>query len=222
MPRNAEKRAYSREVDKIRKRTRRAIARLEKQEASTSNFLEKRAARQKREELAAQLANLSARGRGKTYTEKARGALESLKTERARVLPTRELKKRPIDFESELRKAKRGEISVLGAKGREKTQLFYRVTQNLWQGAPIAERNARIMAALGVDTLEVAYAKVFARKDVQAALRRLDTSGGVVADTDDMAQAYMEAERMQKKIDTPTAIMAVQLMESVKAYGAPA
>lgn len=218
MARNPEKRAYSREVDKIRKRTKRGIARLEKQIAESSNFLEKRAAMQQLQELQSNLAQLSARGKNKTYTERSREALKTLQG--AKVRSMREIKAQPIDFAKELRKAKQGGISALGAKGREKTQLFYRVTQQMWEGRPLAERNQAIMEGLGVASLEGAYAKVMSRKDVREVLRQLDTSGGVVEDTDAISEAYREAERTYKKIDTPTTVLLVQQIEAVKAYGA--
>ena len=220
MARNPEKRAYSREVDKIRKRTKRGIARLEKQIAESTNYLEKRAARQQLQELQGNLAQLSARGRNKTYTERSREALSALQGAKVRSL--REIKQQPIDFANEFRKAKAGKISALGAKGREKTQLFYRVTQKLWEGKPLAERNNAILEGLGVSSMQAAYAKVLSRKDVQDVLLQLDTSGGIVKDTDELSEAYREAERTQKKIDTPIMIMLVQQIEAVKAYGAPA
>lgn len=219
MARNPEKRAYSREVDKIRKRTKRSIARLEKQIAESTNYLEKRAARQQLHELQGNLAQLSARGKNKTYTERSREALKTLQGAQARSL--RDIKQQPIDFAKELRKAKAGGISALGAKGREKVQLFYRVTQRLWEGKPLAERNNAIMEGLGVSSLETAYAKIITRSDVRDVLRQLDTSGGAVEDTDELSEAYREAERMQKQIDTPTSMLLVQQIEAVKAYGAP-
>lgn len=219
MARDPEKRAYSREVDKIRKRTKRGIARLEKQIAQSSNFLEKRAARQQLQELQSNLAQLSARGKNKTYTERSREALKTLQSVNVRSL--REIKQRSIDFAKELRKAKAGGISALGAKGREKVQLFYRVTQRLWEGKPLAERNNAIIEGLGVSSLEAAYAKIISRSDVRDVLRQLDTSGGAVKDTDELSEAYREAERTQKKIDTPIIVMLVQQIEAVKAYGSP-
>lgn len=219
MARDPEKRAYSREVDKIRKRTKRGIARLEKQIAQSTNFLEKRAARQQLQKLQSNLAQLSARGKNKTYTERSREALDTLQSVHVRSL--REIKQQPIDFARELRKARAGGISVLGAKGREKVQLFYRVVQNLWEGRPLAERNNAIMEGLGVTSLEAAYAKIMARSDVRDVLRQLDTSGGMIEDTDELSEAYREAERMRKQIDTPTIVMLVQQIEAVKAYGAP-
>lgn len=219
MARDPQKRAYSREVDKIRKRTKRGIARLEKQIAESTNYLEKRAARQQLEQMQSNLAQLSARGRGKTYTERSREALSQLKQQRVKA--QRELKRDGVDFAEQLKKAKRGEISALGSKGREKTQLFYRVTQPLWEGMPLAQRNQAIIEGLGVKNLQQAYSKVLTRKDVRDVLRQLDTSGGEIDDTDEMGSAYLEAERMQKEIDTPTVVMLVQQIEAVKAYGAP-
>lgn len=223
MPRDPQKRAYSREVDKIRKRTRRAIARLQQQEAESTNYLVKRQARQQIARLQADLANLSARGRDRTYTEKSKEALMSLSSEAARVAPARELSRKKVDFASEIRKASRGGISVLGSKPKEKVQLFYRMTQRFWNrdGVAMRDRNRAIMEGLGVDSMEAAWAKVMGSKEARRVLRQLDISGGIVRDTDDLSEAYQEAERTQYRIDTPTVIMMAQMVEGTKAYGAP-
>ena len=223
MPRDPQKRAYSREVDKIRKRTRRAIARLQQQEAESTNYLVKRQARQQIARLQVDLANLSARGRDRTYTEKSKEALASLSSEAARVAPARELSRKKVDFVSEIRKASGGGISVLGSKPKEKVQLFYRMTQRFWNrdGVAMRDRNRAIMEGLGVNSMEAAWAKVMGSKEARRVLRQLDTSGGIVRDTDDLSEAYQEAERTQYRIDTPTVIMMAQMVEGTKAYGAP-
>lgn len=271
MARDPERRALSREADKVRKRTRRAISRLEKQEAESSNYLVKRQARQQIDQLTEDLANLSASrvtkkslasmqtqlanleqqakaapnkgarnaaknkatalkskldalqvSKGKPYySESALKSLESLKTT-SRVAPTRKLSRKAVDFTAEIRKASKGGMSVLGGKPREKVQIFYRVTQNLWNkpGISLADRNRAIMDGLGVDSMEAAWSKVMSRPDVRKLLRRLNTSGGPVEDTDDEDAAYREAERSSYAIDTPTDITMLQMIEDTKAYGA--
>ena len=223
MARDAQKRAYSREVDKIRKRTKRAIERLQKQEAESNNYLVKRQARQQIESLQSDLSNLSARGRQRTYTDKAKKALESLSSDSRRVASSKQLSRKKIDFQAEVAKASRGGISVLGSKPREKVQIFYRVTQSIWNrpDVPIRDRNKAIMEALGVDSLEAAWAKIMNRTDVRRALRSMNTSGEPVEDTDSEGAAYAEAERTQYEIDTPTVVMLLQMVEGTKAYGAP-
>lgn len=271
MARDPERRALSREADKVRKRTRRAIERLEKQESEATNYLVKRQARQQINQLNEDLANLSAKratkeniaglnkqlaaleqraatapnkkartaqenkakvlkskldelqaNKGKPYySEKALKSLESLKTT-SRVAPTRKLSRKAVDFTAEIRKASKGGMSVLGSKPREKVQIFYRVTQNLWNkpGISLADRNRAIMDGLGVDSMEAAWSKVMSRPDVRKLLRRLNTSGGPVEDTDDEDAAYREAERSSYAIDTPTDITMLQMIEDTKAYGA--
>ena len=223
MARDAQKRAYSREVDKIRKRTKRAIERLQKQEAESNNYLVKRQARQQIEALQEDLSNLSAHGRQRTYTDKAKKALESLSSDSRRVASSKQLSRKKIDFQAEVAKASRGGISVLGSKPREKVQIFYRVTQSIWNrpDVPLRDRNKAIMQALGVDSLEAAWAKIMNRPDVRRALRSMNTSGEPVEDTDSEGAAYAEAERTQYEIDTPTVVMLLQMVEGTKAYGAP-
>lgn len=220
MARNPERRAFSREVDKLRKRARRGIERLQKAINQSTNFLQRRELRQQLEGLQRDLANLSARGQNRTYTQRAREAVESLRQTEA-VPAQRELKQRTTaDFERAFRQAKAGRQTFLGSHGREKVQIFYRVTQRLWEGKPMAERNRAILEGLGVGSMQEAYARIMGRTDVREVLRQLDTSGGEVADTDEMSRAYMEAERTQVQIDTPISVTFLQMIESVKAYGA--
>ena len=112
---------------------------------------------------------------------------------------------------------------MLGSKPREKVQIFYRVTQSIWNrpDVPLRDRNKAIMEALGVDSLEAAWAKIMNRPDVRRALRSMNTSGEPVDDTDSEGAAYAEAERTQYEIDTPTVVMLLQMVEGTKAYGAP-
>lgn len=218
MARDPSKRAFSREVDKTRKRTRAAIARLEKQAAETNNFLIKRQARAQINALQTQLAQISASGKFKSYSAHAQDALRSLQLNKVKA--QRELAKQNIDFASEMNKARRGETSILQSKGKERVQLFYKATQPLWEGVPMAERNSAIMRALGVNTISKAFTKVMNQKEVRRTWQQINSSGGVVADTDEMAEAYMQAERTQFRTGSPIELQNARLTEWTKAYGA--
>lgn len=215
MARDPEKRRFSREVDKTRKSTRRAIARLEKQAAETTNFLTKRQARAQIAELQKNLAALSAQGKNKTYLAHAQDALKTLQLNK--VPTSRELKKQSIDFQAEMNKARRGEASILQGKGKERVQLFYKATQSIWQGAPMRERNKLIMETLGVSSMQAAFTKVMNRREVRAVWNQLNKTDDVVQDTDDMAQAYMQALRTQYVIDSPIEFSNLNI-EWAKAY----
>lgn len=230
MARDPEKRARSREMDKIRKRTQRAIARLQREESKVSgNYLLKRGLRQQIIELQQSLQQLTARGPRKTYTEKALVALETLK---AGYVPAAK-QRGPIDWNREFAKARGGKVSALGAQGKLKVKLFYYATQPLWELGDPEERNRLIIDALnrklrsegkaGISTLEQAYAYVMGSDpEIKRVLRDLADGevGGPVADTDrGMGTAYYQAKRTRYQIDTPTAFIRVQQIEFAKAYG---
>lgn len=215
MARDPNKRAFSREVDKTRKRTRAAITRLEKQAAESNNFLIKRRAKQQIVDLQKNLSLLSA-NKNKAYLEQAQAALQTLSIKK--VASSRALKSEQINFQAELNAARRGEASILQAKGKERVQLFYKATQSIWQGVPMAERNAAIMEKLGVNSLQAAFTKVMNMPEVRDTYLKLDLTGDKVEDTDKMGEAYKQAERTQVRIDTPIEIVNLNI-EKVKAYG---
>lgn len=216
MARNHAKRAFSREVDKERKRARRAIARLEKQAAESKNVLIQRKAKAQIADLQKNIAWLSAAGKFKSYGAHAKEALSALKLQQ--VGTQRELSSQKINFLSELNAARRGDPSIFQTKGKERVQLFYKATQPLWESVPMAERNNAIMKALGVNSLQAAFIKVMSQKEVQKVWQQLNTSGGVVADTDDMSAAYMQAKRTQYKTGSPIELQNSRLTEWTKAY----
>lgn len=225
MARDPERRAKSREMDKIRKRTRRAIARLEREQSKVSgNFLKLRAIRQQIEDYKRDLSQLTARGRDRTYTEKGLAALEKLKSEY--VAPAQR-KGGVYDFAREISKARAGKRSALGRNAALKVKMFYYATQNLWEYADPAKRNEAILQALkpyGIESLEQAYSYVMTSDpEIARVLSDVTASqGGAIADTDTtMGTAYYQAKRIHGGIDgTPTQFIRVQQIEAIKAYGA--
>lgn len=213
MPRDPEKRARSREMDKIRKQTRRAIERLEKFSEETKDMRKRHAAKQQLTQLQAKLDQTYAGKRSRTYSQKALSTAQKLKTTKHQTL--KELRTSSYDFKSELNKASRGGVSLLGEKGQLKVQMFYRATQNAWQGMPNNEREQAIKDALGVDSLEQAYNKVMNTPEMREVLRDLTRD---VKDTNALSEAYEQAERTPKRIDTPLEVMRVQVLEFTKAY----
>lgn len=216
MSRDPQKRAFSREVDKVRKRTRTAIQRLEKQAQESSNYLIKRHAREKAAELQKNLTNLSARGQNKTYLESAQKALENLSTQK--IATSRALKSQKLDFTAEMNAAKRGDISALGSRGEWRVRLFYKATQPLWEGKPMAERDTAIIDALGVKDKQAAYVMVMKQPEVQKVWRAMNKPNAPVKDTDSMAAAYRQAQRTRTKDDYPNEFGYASLTEWAKAY----
>lgn len=83
----------------------------------------------------------------------------------------------------------------------------------------MAERNAAIMQALGVSSLRQAFIKVMNQKEVQRTWQQLNSSGGVIEDTDSMSQAYQQAKRTQYRTGSPIELQDPRLTEWTKAYG---
>lgn len=70
-------------------------------------------------------------------------------------------------FAREIANAARNRPSTLGARGHQKVQVFYRATQNIWQGLPVERRNQAIMDYFDTDSLYIAFLRVMAKqKDV--------------------------------------------------------
>lgn len=224
MARDPARRAASREADRLRKQARRAAERYKKLASQEQNVFRKAEyARIASEQQARAKAIRAERSAGvMTYKARAQEAMEQQRT--APAVSAREAKARAFDFQDEMRKARRGEASALGKQGRERVQLFYRLTQEIWQGTPASQRNQRIIDFLrskgkDVSAIEDAYLEIARTKEFRRYLRGMDTSGRRVHDTDSMQDAYYEAERTRQRIDTPDKIMPASSREFLKAYG---
>ena len=214
MPRDPQKRKASREMDKLRKRTKRAIARLEKFSEETTDMRQRHAAKQQLTQLQAQLAQSYAGRRTRTYSEQAKAAGRAMAGVKTRTI--KEMRKGgTYDFREEMNKASRGKVSMLGQRGQLKVQMFYRATQSAWEGLPNQERTKAILDALGVNSLEEAYVKVMNTPEMRKILNGITSN---IEDTNDISAAYENAERTPRKIDSPTEVMQVQLIEFTKAY----
>lgn len=63
-------------------------------------------------------------------------------------------------FQRQINLARSGAPSTLGDSGREAVSVFYAATRRLWRGRDPRERNGLIMAGLGVTSLSEAYDRV--------------------------------------------------------------
>lgn len=78
-------------------------------------------------------------------------------------------------FRRELNLARSGVPGQLGWKGQAMVKVFYRATQQIWEGLPSGQRNQAIMEALGTDDLEAAFWQVMRQN--RDALRMADRYG---------------------------------------------
>ena len=166
------------EVYNARRRARRAIARLER-EMSTYSTRQAASARNYIASLQTQIAKTyspqraGARGVSQAALEAASVLRETVRTSKSR--QTAATRRNEI-FKREIALASSGAPSTI-AKSTDLAQgyvkIFYRSTQEIWQGAPPEKRNEMIMSALGVSDLESAMARVLMRnRDAVRFLRR--------------------------------------------------
>lgn len=153
------------EVYNARRRAKRAIARIER-EMATYTTRQATAARKYIADLQSQVAKSYSpqrggqRGVSQAALEAAQVLRETVRTSKSR--QTAATRRNEI-FKREIQLASSGAPSEIAkhpdlAKGYVK--IFYRATQEIWQGAPPEKRNQMIMAALGMSDLESAMARV--------------------------------------------------------------
>lgn len=94
-------------------------------------------------------------------------------------------------FREQIRAERRGELSGLFGGDFEAAQaegIFYAATQDIWSGR-YADRDAAIMEAIGVDTLEEAYTVVLRQNE--EALRAALTGGNIAGSTRPGSDVWM-------------------------------
>lgn len=175
----ARKRKPSDDVYNARRKAKRYVQSLQTQLSKTSSEAG-------RASLQAYISNLETQI-AKTYRSSGsdqRKALQVLRQQTDKTTGTNARSRANFVFQQQIGLASRAQESSLGggAEGRAKTKIFYRATQKYWQGAPNEERNKRIMAAMGVDSLSEAYDIIMSENE-EALAYALGT--GDIADTDE-------------------------------------
>lgn len=199
--------AKAREADKLRKRAKRAKAKLERDLASGKIDPKSKmgqAASALSRGLGKQIEASYANKTGKReYSKKAESALQrgsslarDLKTKRANDLQERRNKL----FQTSLNEATR-EGGFSNIKPYEARQ-FYRATQSIWEGLPQAERNNAITAKLGVTDLQQAYEMVMNDPAVRENLQRAESAGhDLEGYTDENADFYEDRDSENERYD---------------------
>lgn len=153
------------EVYNARRRAKRLLARLEREDVSGMSTLQKRA---RADYIASVREQITQSYQGtrqvhqvqeaQTRTKKAAERLDRMTTAprkaRSRAARSNELFKRQINL------ARIGSPSVLGERGEQEVQVFYAATRRIWRGKDPKQRNELIMEKLGVTSLAEAYEKV--------------------------------------------------------------
>ena len=165
------------EVYNARRRAKRLLARLEREDVSGMGTSQKRARADYiasvREQIAQSYQGTRQVPEAQTRTKSAAERLDRMTTapRKARSLAARS----NLIFQRQLNLARSGAPSTLGESGRESVSVFYAATRRFWRGRDPKERNRLIMEGLGVTSLSEAYDRVIGANG--KALDRLVSSG---------------------------------------------
>lgn len=168
------------EVYNARRRAKRLLARLEREDASGMSASQRRARADYiasvREQIAQSYQGTRQVQQVSGAQTRAKGAAERLDrmTTAPRKAKSRSARSNLI-FQRQLNLARSGAPSTLGESGREAVSVFYAATRRLWRGKDPKERNRLIMDGLGVTSLSEAYDRVIG--DNRKALDSLVSSG---------------------------------------------
>lgn len=150
------------EVYNARRRAKRLLARLEREDVSGMGASQKRARADYIESVREQIARSYQGTRQVPEAQtRAKGAAERLDrmTTAPRKAKTRAARSNLI-FQRQINLARSGAPSTLGGNGKEAVSVFYAATRRFWRGKDPKERNRLIMEGLGVTSLSEAYDRV--------------------------------------------------------------
>lgn len=150
------------EVYNARRRAKRLLARLEREDVSGMSTSQKRARSDYiasvREQIAQSYQGTRQVPEAQTRTKRAAERLDRMTTA-PRKAKTRAARSNLI-FQRQLNLARSGAPSTLGDSGKEAVSVFYAATRRFWRGRDPKERNRLIMEGLGVSSLSEAYDRV--------------------------------------------------------------
>ncbi len=153
------------EVYNARRRAKRLLARLEREDVSGMSTLQKRARADYIASVRGQIMQSYQGTRqahqvseAKTRTKKAAERLDRMTTA-PRKAKSRAARSNLI-FQRQINLARSGAPSTLGERGKEAVSVFYAATRRFWRGKDPKERNRLIMEGLGVSSLSEAYDRV--------------------------------------------------------------
>ena len=168
------------EVYNARRRAKRLLARLEREDASGTSTSQKRARADYIASVREQIAQSYQGTRqvhqvpeAQTRTKRAAERLDRMTTapRKARSRAARS----NLIFQRQLNLARSGAPSTLGDSGKGAVSVFYAATRRFWRGKDPKERNRLIMEGLGVTSLSEAYDRVIGAN--RKALDSLVSSG---------------------------------------------
>lgn len=168
------------EVYNARRRAKRLLARLEREDVRGMSTLQKRARADYIASVREQIAQSyqGARQVHQVSEAQTRTKMAAERLDRMTTAP-RKAKSRAarsnLIFQRQINLARSGAPSTLGERGKESVSVFYAATRRFWRGRDPKERNRLIMEGLGVSSLSDAYDYVLGAN--KKALDALTTAG---------------------------------------------
>lgn len=189
------------EIYNARRRAKRLLARMEREDVSGMSSVQRRARTDYMESVRAQIEQSyhgtrdvrevrSARKRAKSASER----LDRMTSAPRKVKTPRE--RSDMLFQRQVNLARIGAPSLFGEHGKAAVSVFYASTRQIWRGRDHKDRNKLIMEALGVDNLQDAFDKVLIKnmRAVNAYIAQSAKSSTVEGFTDENEEFYKEVE----------------------------
>lgn len=202
------------EVYNARRRAKRLLARMAKEDTSSMSAQQKAARLDYMRSVQEQVAksydtsrkqsNEVRRQQARESAAKAATRLDKM-TEAPRAAKTAK-DRANLMFKRQLNLARIGAPSTLGKHGEQAVTIFYAATKKIWRGKDPAKRNELIMKAMGASTIEEAYKKVLS-ENVKAFRALVSYTGGdssfVYGYTDENEEFYNEVEVDPELLGSP-------------------
>lgn len=198
------------EVYNARRRAKRLLARMEREDVSGMSAAQKRARTDYMESVRAQITQSyqgtrnvrevrSAQKRAKSASER----LDRMTSAPRKVKSPRE--RSDLLFQRQINLARIDAPSTLGEHGKEAVGVFYAATRRYWRGKDPKERNRLIMQGLGVKSLSEAFEKVLRANEqaFKAAIASGVATSEVEGFTDENEAFYSEVEYDAELIGSP-------------------
>lgn len=193
------------EVYNARRRAKRLLARMAKEDTSGMSAQQKAARLDYMRSVQEQVAksydtsrkqsNEARRQQARESASKAASRLDKM-TAAPRAAKTA-VDRSNLMFKRQLNLARIGAPSTLGKHGEQAVTIFYAATKKIWRGKDPAKRNELIMKAMGTETIEEAY-KLVLSKNVGAFRALISYAGGdtsyVAGFTDENEDFYNEVD----------------------------
>lgn len=189
------------EVYNARRRAKRLLARMEREDVSGMSVVERRARADYMESVRAQIEQ-SYQGTRKAREvesdkERVQGARKKLDRMTRTTRKVKSSKERSdVLFQRQVNLARIGAPSLFGEHGEAAVSVFYASTRQIWRGRDFKDRNKLIMEALGVDNLQDAFDKVLIKnmRAVNEYIAQSARSSTVEGFTDENEDFYKEVE----------------------------